>query len=422
MIPDGVVTWAEIDLDAIAHNVQAIKAFVGPNVEIIASVKANAYGHGLLPISRTALDAGASRLAVHRIQVAVTLRESGITAPILLMGHIPPSGVDLVLRNHITPTLVDWDTARIISARAEAPTPVHVKIDTGMSRYGLEPEKAVNFVRYIASLPNLRIEGLFSHFATADQEDLTDARRQLQRFRDVYEELTRLGYSIPIPHICNSAGLVTLPEAHMAAVRPGLFIYGMSPSPASTPPFPLRRALALKTIVIHVRDLAPGASISYGRTFIASRPMRVALIPLGYGDGYPRLASNRGAVLIQGQRAPICGRICMDQMVVDVTHIPGTHIGDEVVAIGQQGNDEITAEEVGDWAETINYEVVTHLLPQVVRVYRLNGYYPAPHEGLEQWASYLRAIDHQNYRSLAPHPLLETAPVAPQPPRKGGES
>ncbi|MEJ5308762.1 MAG: alanine racemase [Anaerolineae bacterium] len=392
MIPDGVVTWAEVDLDAIAHNVQAIKAFVGPNVEIIASVKANAYGHGLLPVSRTALEAGASRLAAHRIQVAVTLRESGITAPILLMGHTPPSGVDLVLRNRITPTLVDWDTARLISAHAEGPTPVHVKIDTGMTRYGLEPEKAVDFVRYIASLPNLRIEGLFSHFATADQEDLSEARRQFKRFQYVLAELERLGYPIPIPHMCNSAAVVSLPEAHMAAVRPGLLIYGMSPSPACTLPFPLRRALSLKTTVIHVRDVAPGTAISYGRTFVATRPIRVALISLGYGDGYPRLASNRGAVLIHGQRAPIRGRICMDQMIVEITNIPDVRVGDEVVAIGQQGDDEITAEEVAGWAETINYEIVTDLLPQVVRVYKLNGYYPAPHEGLEQWASYLRAL------------------------------
>lgn len=390
--PDGVVTWAEIDLDAIAHNVRAIKTFVGPNTEIIASVKANAYGHGLLPIARTALEAGVSRLAAHRIQVAVTLRQDGITAPILLMGHTPPSGVDLVLRHRITPTLVDWDTARLISAHAEGPTPVHVKIDTGMSRYGLEPEKVVDFVRYIAALPNLQIEGLFSHFATADMEDLTHARRQLELFREVLSELERLGYPIPVPHICNSAGLVRFPEAHMAAVRPGLLIYGMAPSPASTPPFPLQRALSLKTTVIHVRGLKPGASISYGRTFIAQKPMRVALISLGYGDGYARLASNRGAMLIHGQRAPICGRICMDQMIVDVTHISDVRVGDEVVAIGRQGDDEITAEEVAGWAETINYEIVTHLLPQVVRVYKLNGYYPAPHEGLEQWAAYLRAL------------------------------
>lgn len=392
MIPDGVITWAEIDLDAIAHNVQAIKGFVGPHTEIIASVKANAYGHGLLPVARTALEAGASRLAVHRIQVAVALRESGIAAPILLMGHVPPSGVDLVLRNHITPTLVDWETARLISARAEGPTPVHVKIDTGMSRYGLEPEKAVDFVRYVAALPHLEVEGLFSHFATADEADLTHARQQFRRFREILEDLEDAGYAIPLPHICNSAGLVNLPQAHMAAVRPGILIYGMAPSENVRPTFPLRRALTLKSTVTHVRTLAPGSSISYGRTYTTRVPMRAALVSLGYGDGYPRLASNRGAMLIRGQRAPIRGRICMDQMVVEVTDIPDVCVGDEVVAIGAQGSEEITPEEVGEWAETINYEVATDLLPQVVRVYRLNGDYPAPQEGLEQWASYLRAV------------------------------
>ncbi|HOT92614.1 MAG TPA: alanine racemase [Anaerolineae bacterium] len=392
MIPDGVVTWAEIDLDAIAHNVRAIKDFVGPNTEIIASVKANAYGHGLLPIARTALEAGASRLAIHRVQVAVILRESGITAPILIMGHVPPSGVDLILRNHITPTLTNRETAQLISARAEEPVPVHIKIDTGMSRYGLDAEKVVDFVRYVASLPNLRVEGLFTHFATADEPDLTHARRQLERFQAILDELARIGYPIAVPHICNSAGLVRFPEAHMAAVRPGLLIYGMAPSPASTPPFPIKRALTLKTTVINVRDLAPGTAISYGRTFIAQKPIRVALIPLGYGDGYPRQASNRGAVLIRGQRAPICGRICMDQMVVEVTDIPGVCVGDEAVAIGPQGDDEITAEEVATWSDSINYEVVTGLLPQVVRIYKLNGYYPAPYEGVEQWRAYLRAL------------------------------
>lgn len=392
MIPDGVVTWAEIDLDAIAHNVQAIKAFVGSQTEIIASVKANAYGHGLLPVARTALDAGAERLAVHRIQVAVALREGGIEAPILLLGHVPPSGVDLVLRNRITPTVVDWDTARLLSARAEGPTPVHVKVDTGMSRYGLEPEKAVSFVRYLSSLPHLVVEGMFSHFATADEANLGHARQQLRRFREILEDVEDAGYTIPLPHICNSAAVVTMPHAHMAAVRPGLLIYGMTPSEAVCPPFPLRRALTLKSTVIHVRTLAPGSSISYGRTYTTRVAMRAALVSLGYGDGYPRLASNRGAVLIHGQRAPIRGRICMDQFVVEVTDIPNVRVGDEVVAIGEQGDEAITPEEVAEWAETINYEVMTDLLPQVVRVYRQNGYYPAPQEGLEQWASYLRAV------------------------------
>ena len=261
-----------------------------------------------------------------------------------------------------------------------------------MSRYGLEPEKALDFVRCVADLPHLEIEGFFSHFATADEPDLTFARYQWQRFQEILKSVERAGYEIPIPHICNSAAVVTMPEAHLAAVRPGLLIYGMAPSPDSIPSFPLRRALTLKSTVIHVRDLEPGATISYGRTFRADRPMRAALVSLGYGDGYPRLASNRAEVLIHGQRAPVRGRICMDQFVVEVTQIPDVRIGDEVVALGTQDGATITPEEVAGWAQTINYEITTGLLPQVVRVYRTNGYYPAPEEGLEQWACYLRAV------------------------------
>ncbi|MBN1246228.1 MAG: alanine racemase [Anaerolineae bacterium] len=392
MIPDGVVTWAEIDLDAIAHNVQAIKNYVGPQVEIIASVKANAYGHGLRPVARVALEAGATRLAVHRIQAAIALREAGIRAPVLLLGHVLPSAVDLVLQHDITPTLVDWETARLLSERAERPVAVHIKIDTGMSRYGLEPEQALDFVRYVANLPRVVIEGLFTHFAAADELNLDFAHRQWAQFRTILGAVTGAGFEIPLPHVCNSAAVITMPEAHLAAVRPGLLIYGMAPSRESLPVFPLHRALALKSTVIKVRDLAPGTTISYGRTFLTKHPTRVALVSLGYGDGYPRRISNRGEVLVRGRRAPIRGRICMDQLVVEVTDIPGVAVGDEVVAIGSQGDGEITAEEVAGWADTINYEITTGLLPQVVRVYRHNGYYPAPEEGLEQWARYLRAV------------------------------
>jgi alanine racemase len=390
--PSGVVTWAEIDLDAIAYNVQALKAFVGPETQIIASVKANAYGHGLLPVARTALEAGASQLAVHRIQAAIALREMGIAGPILLLGPVVPSGIEPVLRHDITPTLVDWETAKLISDHAERPVAVHVEVDTGMSRYGLEPERAVDFVRYLSALPRIRIEGLFSHFASADEPNLAFARRQWEHFRAILQAIEDAGFQIPLPHICNSAGMVAMPEAHLAAVRPGILIYGMAPSAESVPPFDLRRALALRSIVAMIRDLPQGATISYGRTFTAARPLRAALIPLGYGDGYPRLISNRGQVLIRGQRAPIRGRICMDQLVVEVSDIPDVAIGDEVVAIGRQGEDEITPEQVATWAETINYEITTGLLPQVVRVYRRNGTYPAPDEGLLQWATYLRAV------------------------------
>ncbi|MBN1872965.1 MAG: alanine racemase [Anaerolineae bacterium] len=392
MIPNGVVTWAEIDLDAIAQNVEAIKAFVGPDTEIIASVKANAYGHGLLPIARIALEAGASRLAVHRIQAGVALREAGIQAPILLLGHTPPLGVPTVLDYNITPTVVDWETAAMLSAYADEPVYVHVKVDTGMSRFGLEPEKALSLVRYISKLPHLVVEGLFSHFATADEENLGPARRQLKRFLAILAEIENAGYPISVPHICNSAGVVTLPEAYLAAVRPGILIYGMAPSLYSQPPFPLRPALTLKSTVIHTRTLPSGSTISYGRTYTTRVPMQAALVSLGYGDGYPRLISNRGEVLIRGQRAPIRGRICMDQFVVDVSDIPGVRVGDEVVAIGEQDGAVISPEEVAEWADTINYEITTGLLPQVVRVYKQDGHCNSLEEGIEQWASYLMAV------------------------------
>ncbi len=392
MIPDGVVTWAEIDLDAIAGNVQAIKSFIGKNTALIASVKANAYGHGLGPVARTAIEAGAEFLAVHRIQAAVALREAGLAAPILLLGHTLPSGINLMLTHHITPTLVDWVTAKLFSDQATAPVAVHIKIDTGMSRFGLEPEKSLDFVRYVASLPHLYIEGIFTHFSSADESNLSFARDQLQRFLGILDMIDSAGYDIPIPHICNSAGLVNLPEAHLAAVRPGILIYGMTPSSDTHPQFSLLPALTLKSTVIHVRDLPPGSTISYGRTFTTRVPIRVALVSLGYGDGYPRLISNRGEVLIHGQRAPIRGRICMDQFVVEITHIDNVVVGDEVVAIGRQFDEVITPEEVANWADTINYEITTGLLPQVVRAYKLNGHYSAPSEGLEQWANYLRAV------------------------------
>jgi alanine racemase len=392
MIPDGVVTWAEINLDAIAQNVQEIKTYVGTGTEIIASVKANAYGHGLRPVARVALEAGATRLAVHRIQAAVALREAGIHAPILLLGHVLPSAIGLVVQYDITPTLVNWETAHLLSESADRPIAVHIKIDTGMSRYGLEPEKALDFVRYVADLPNLWIEGLFTHFASADELNLDFAYRQWAQFQAILAAVIDAGYEIPLPHVCNSAAVVTMPEAHLAAVRPGLLIYGMAPSPESVPRFPLHRALTLKSTVIKVRDLAPGTTISYGRTFLTKHPMRVALVSLGYGDGYPRLISNHGEVLIRGQRAPIRGRICMDQFVVEITNIPGVTVGDEVVAIGRQDDGEIKIEEVAAWAHTINYEIATGLLPQVVRVYRQNGTYPAPEVGVEQWARYLNAV------------------------------
>ena len=371
--PPGVVTWAEIDLDAIAANTRALKRTVGAETEIIAIIKANAYGHGEVPVARTVLRHGATWLAVHRTIDGVRLREAGIEAPILILGYTPPSGIDLVLDYDLTPTAIDGEFVALLSQAADTPVAIHVKVDTGMSRYGLFPDEVLRFLRRVDTLPHVTVEGLFSHFATADEADRGPMLEQWQTFQQVLADVEADGFHVPLRHVCNSAGVLSLPEAYLDAVRPGLLLYGHNPSAECRAPFPLASALTLKSIVVRVRTLPAGSAIGYGRTYTTDMPMRAALVPIGYGDGYHRLISNRGAVLIHGQRAPIRGRVSMDQIVVDVSGIDDVRLGDEVVVMGRQGDAEITAEEVAQWAETINYEVLTALHPQVVRTYRLDG-------------------------------------------------
>ena len=370
---EGVVTWAEIDLDAIASNVRAFKQHVGERVEVFAVVKANAYGHGAVPVARAALEAGATRLAVHRAIEGVELRRAGVTAPILVMGYTPPSGAETIVRYDLTPSLITREFAEAVSAEAMRVgklVPLHVKVDTGMSRYGLMPEEVVDYVCGLAALPGVRLEGLFTHFATADSANQTHVRRQLATFLDVVRAVKDAGIRIPMRHAANSAATMTLPESHLDAVRVGIAMYGLGPSDEWPPVFEIRPALALKSRVSRVRVLPPGSGISYGRTFITERETPVALVPVGYGDGYHRVLSNKGYVLIRGKPAPIRGRVCMDQFVADITGIEGVQQDDEVVLVGRQGAAEIRAEEVARRAGTINYEVTTSLLPRVVRVYR----------------------------------------------------
>jgi alanine racemase len=368
----GVVTWAEVDLEAIAFNVRAYCRHVGPRVEVIAVVKANAYGHGAVPVGQAALEAGAKRLAVHRAIEGVELRRAGIQAPILVMGYTPPDGASMVAEGGLTPSLMTVEFARALSGRASALgliVPVHVKVDSGMSRFGLMPEEVLDFLRMLGSLPGVRLEGLFTHFATADWADQSHTRGQLQTFEQVLSTVRHAGIEMPLVHAANSAATMRLPEAHFDAVRPGIGLYGLDPSAEWPPVFELRPALALKSLVSRVRRLPAGAGVSYGRTYITQKPTLAALVPVGYGDGYHRVLSNQGSVLVHGRRAPIIGRICMDQFVVDVSGIPGVEQDDEVVLVGAQGDERIRAEEVAALAGTINYEVTTGLLPRVVRVY-----------------------------------------------------
>ncbi len=382
MLPEDVapkaswVTWAEVDLDALAHNVRQVKAFVGDQVEVIAVVKADAYGHGMVPVARTALQAGATRLAVHRVQEGIVLRRAGIEAPILILGYAPLDAAPLVVQYRLTPTVLTQTFVDVLNSLAPAGFPVHVKVDTGMGRFGLLPHEVVEFLTYVRrACPNLKVEGLYTHFATADEADTAYLRRQWETFQAVMARVPDAGVDIPFKHACNSAATFALPEAHLNAVRPGIALYGMRPSLEWEAPVPLRPVLSLKSRVARVRILPPGSSIGYGRTYITPRAQRVALVPVGYGDGYVRALSNKGYVLIRGKRARILGRVSMDQIVVDVDAIPEVAMEDEVVLIGTQGRECITAEEVAAWAGTINYEVTTLLQPRVARFYR-----PAAHE------------------------------------------
>jgi alanine racemase len=372
----GTTTWAEIDLDAIASNVSAFKKHVGEKVEIFAVVKANAYGHGAAPVARAALDAGAARLAVHRSVEGVELRQARIEAPILIMGYTPPDGAKTIVRWRLTPSLIDMEVARALSFEAAgtgATVPVHIKVDTGMSRWGLMPGEVVEFIRALRDLPYLRLEGIFTHLATADWRDTTHVLNQMDVFNRVLSDIRHAGFDVPVIHAANSAAAMRLPTTHCGAVRIGIAMYGMEPSSEWPSVFQIHPALTLKSAVSRVRKLPPGSGISYGRTFIAQQSIIAALVPVGYGDGYHRSLSNRGCVLIRGQRAPIVGRICMDQCVVDATNIPGVMQHDEVVLIGRQGQEVISVEEVARLAGTINYEVTTSLLPRVSRLHLRKG-------------------------------------------------
>lgn len=366
------LSYYEISRSAIAANIRAIRQHIGDGVLLCPVVKANAYGHGAVEVARTVLAAGADRIAVNRVGEGVELRQAGISAPILVMGYALAEEMSAVVEHQLTPTITEASVAERLNSLVSAPYPVHVKVDTGMGRFGILPDEVVSFVRHLQQLLNLRIEGIYTHFAVADSpaaEDVAYTRQQVARFQSVLDALNRQGIQIPIRHAANSAGTMYYPDAHFDLVRPGIMIYGLRPDRDVEPAFPLQPALTIKSHVARVRTLPAGSSISYGRTFTAQQPITVALIPFGYGDGYPRLLSNRAVVLIRGQRAPLVGRVCMDQFVVDVSHIAGVQLDDEVVILGKQGDAVITADELARLAETINYEITTALLHRAPRSY-----------------------------------------------------
>jgi alanine racemase len=361
--------WVEIDLEALAHNVRSVKAHIGDGVTLFAVVKANAYGHGAAACARTAMLNGASAVAVASLNEAVELRDAGIEAPILVMSYTPAQGVRQAVRQNITLTLYDSEVARAYERAAREAggiLRVHVKVDTGMGRLGVPAPEAVAFFRGLLNLSHIEIEGIYTHFATAD-EDRDYVMEQISRFRSVLMPLRAGGFSFRYIHAANSAAALHIPESHFNAVRVGIALYGASPGEGAPLPDHFRPVLTWKSQIAQVKTIAPGASVGYGRTWTAARETRAAVIPVGYADGLRRAPGSWGEVLVRGERAPIIGRVSMEKTILDVTDIPNVAIGDEVVLIGTQGDQQITADQIAARLGTIGYEVLTGVAPRAPR-------------------------------------------------------
>lgn len=361
--------WAEVDLSAIAHNVQVTRKVLKPGTKICAVVKADAYGHGAVPVATAALAAGVNYLAVSMTQEALELREAGIMAPILILGTMTEEHEKALVDYNITQTVYDLAVAQELSAAAlqeNKVAKVHLAVDTGMNRIGCRPEEAADLAEAISKLPHVELEGMFSHFASADEMDNSFAESQYRKFMEADRAIKDRGIQIPLVHIDNSAGITEMKHTECDMVRQGITLYGLWPSDDVERCLDLKPALSLKAEVVFVKDVPAGEKIGYGCTYETKAPMKVATIPLGYADGYSRALSNRGYITIRGYKAPVVGRICMDQFMVDVTNVPGVHKGDEAVIFGPGG---VSLDQLAKWVGTIPYELMCLLSTRVPRKY-----------------------------------------------------
>ena len=369
MFSVGRPTRAEIDLSAIRHNVKALKSLTRPGARFCAVVKADGYGHGAAQVAAEALSAGADFLAVAVLDEALILRAAGFTGPILILGYTPPQQAHLVAENGLSQTIFNLQQAEALSQAAEALgllAKVHLKVDTGMGRLGVPPGQAADFAVGADRCRNLLIEGVFTHFATADSRDKTYALKQFAAFKEALSAIEGRGISIPIRHAANSAALLDLPETHLDMVRAGIALYGLWPSEETGRPIELKPAMRFKTVIAQLKEVPAGTALSYGCTYVTPAPARIATLPVGYADGWTRRLSGRARVLVGGRSAPLVGRICMDQCLADVSAIEGLREGDEVLLFG---GPELPAEEPAALLETINYEITCMVHKRVPRVY-----------------------------------------------------
>lgn len=367
--------YAEISLEAIGHNIREVKKRLPEGVKLLGVVKANAYGHGAVPVA-SYLENQVDYFATATIEEAIELRENGISAPMLILGYVSPSQYGDLVEYDITQTIDSYAQALALekeAARQNRKAKAHLAVDTGMTRIGFQvTEHDADEAAKIADLPHIELEGMFTHFSCADQEDKTYCSMQMEKYDKMTALLAERGVTIPLRHICNSAGIMEFDDHHFEMVRSGIITYGIYPSEeVKKERLDLIPALSWKSHVIHVKEVGPGIGVSYGATYVTEKPMtRIATVSAGYADGYPRALSNQGCVLIHGKKAPIIGRICMDQMMVDVTDIPDVQVEDVVTLVGTDGDETITIEEIANPAARFDYEMLCDISSRVTRVYK----------------------------------------------------
>ncbi|SCZ77635.1 alanine racemase [Acidaminobacter hydrogenoformans] len=370
-------TWAEINLDHLAHNIREVRHHIKPESKILAVVKSDAYGHGAVSVAKTLLDNGADRLAVAILTEAMQLRKVFPDTDIMILGFTPSDQADILVKYNLTQTLYDLETAKQYNEKAVAlgkRIKVHLKLETGMGRIGMMPgEQTISDILKISEMPGLEIEGIFTHFAVADELDKTSTMKQIESFIYMIKKLVNNGIVIPICHVSNSAGIIDLPEYCMDMVRPGIMLYGLYPSgKVSHSSIRLKEVMTLKTRIAHIKDLPPGYGISYGHQYFTRGDERIATLPIGYADGFSRMLSGKASVLIRNQRVPVVGRICMDQCMVNVTGLD-VGVGESVTVFGGDETNKIWIEDMADWLGTNTHEIICRIDKRIPRVYIMNG-------------------------------------------------
>jgi alanine racemase len=370
----GLRTWAEINLDNLAHNIKEIRENIKPNVKIMAVVKADAYGHGAIEVSRTLLENGVDRLAVATVDEVIQLREAGIKVPIMVLGFTSSYNIMEIIEYNIIPAVIDLEFAKELSkvaVKMEKKVKIHIKIDTGMGRIGFrtESESSINDIIKISKFPMLEVEGIFTHFSSADEEDKSFTYTQFNKFTDIISKLEKKGVNIPIKHVCNSASIIEFKEMHLDLVRPGIMLYGYFPSRnVKKDSINLKPVMTLKTCVVYIKDVEKGVPISYGRTYYTDKYSKVATLSVGYADGFSRMLSGKAKVLVHNKIVPVVGRITMDQCMIDVSSVKNIKVDDEVILMGGT-NEEISADNLAKNLGTISYELVCMVGHRVKRVY-----------------------------------------------------